>query len=268
MLDDGLGVINEAHGINPKLMTPNDVQAILTQISLIPKLGEQSYHIDSFLSLASAKHPAGVIEMLLSRIQKAASLPEGQGNDFQPLPYLEFQEGLTGLNEAQDYPALLKRIRDASLGEHWVYTFWVPRLYALASSQFCRVALDVLYEWVRSNDAHLVVAAAHLTREAGSDFVYAHEDFVGTCLTAAEKLGIDCLKSVRSSFFAIAVSGTFSSAVGQAPPRYVQDKTRAAAVAEQHHNAPVVAEFFTDLARHFEAEIQECLARDEEFFEE
>ena len=268
MLDQALGAIDKTHGIAPDLLTCRDVEAILKQVELIPELSHHSYHIDCFLNIASAKHPIAVIDMLLARVRKAASLPDGHAREFQPLPYLEFHKGLTGLKESAAYPDLLRRIRDESLGEHWVYMFWTPKLYSLASSDFCGTAIDVLREWVKSNDARQIAAAAHLTREAGHAFVYEHDDFVSECLIAAEKLGTECLRDVGSSFFSASASGTVSSAFGEAPPRYVQDKKCATALKERHQDAPVVARFFQDLALHFDNQIREHLARDEELLDE
>ena len=57
------------------------------------------------------------------------------------------------------------------------------------------------------------------------------------------------------------------SSFGQAPPRYVESQEAARAMSERYRDCPVIAEFYTDLAKQFDDMIQHGLKRDEELLD-
>ncbi len=268
MLDAALKAIDSTHGIDPDLLTEHDVTAILQQLQTIPRLTHNSYHVEQFLSVASEKHPAAVIDMLLERIRTAASLPDGSADRFQPLPYLDFHKSIDTLAGSAEYGNLLRRIRNEVLKDDRAFDFWVPKLYASASADFCPTAMDVLKEWTTSDDPERLVASVHLITAAEHAFVFIQHEFVSECLINAKKLAGDCLGNVRSSLFKVAISGTVSSSFGKAPPRYVQDQERAEQLADTYKEKAVVTEFYKDLSGQFKHMIQESLARHEELLDE
>lgn len=268
LLDEALFAIDEKHGISPQNLTQGDYEGLLEKLRSVRDLPSHHYHIDQFVQLAAASCPTAVVDMFLSRIDYAASLPSKKADRYQPLPYRNFHQGFHALGEAAGYADLLRRIRDRVPREHYVYRFWIPQLYALASDGFCTTAVDVLREWSTSDDPEQVVLAAFLSREAGPAFAFTHDDFVAECLTNAEHFGEEVLRRARSNFHAGAASLSYHSAIGKPPQKMVQAERQADELAEKHKGEPIVSSFYRELADTFRGMIAESLTEDEEFLDQ
>lgn len=259
-VDQALMNLHKPRGLDPNLLTEEDIGKLLSQIQLMPDLGRQEYWIDQFLSFASSRCPQAVVRALLARVHYAASLPDGRAREFQPLPYTDFHVGLEGLFSSPQYCELLREVRDQSTQQHWVYAFWMPKLFRFISAAYCTQALGVLDEWIGSGDSERINAAAHLLREADPDFLFVHHDFVQRLLTRAGAAGPECLRNVSSNLFAAVVSGTYSSAPGEPPPRLVDQRDGAQELASRYANNPHIARFYRSVVDWAEQEIQRHLA--------
>jgi len=266
LLDNALMLINEEHGLAPAFLTKQDIEALLMKLRNVRELSSDYFHTNQFLQLAAAVCPEMTVDMLLSRIEYAASLSETE--KYQPLPYAQFTEGLDALAEAAEYGDLLRRIRDRVLEEHHVYRFWIPQLYALASNHYDATAMSVLREWSTSTEPEHVVFAVFLAREAGPGFAFTHDDFVVECLTNAAYLSDEILRRVRSNLHAGACSFSYSSSIGEAPEIMVRAKKQSKKMAENHGDMPVAKSFYTDLADSFQKMLDENMAEDEEMLDQ
>jgi len=268
LLDNALLLIDERHGISPQALTQEDIEALLLKLHCVHKLSSDHFHTNQFLQLAAAACPEATIDMFLSRIEFAASLSSDKSVEYQPLPYAHFVQGLDTLAEGPSYADLLRRIRDRVPEEHHVYRFWIPQLFALASSSYGATAMDVLREWATSTDPEQVVFAAFLTREAGPGFAFTHDEFVVECLKNAESLGEEVLRRVESNLRAGACSFSYSTSIGEAPEVMVQSKQRSEKMAEKHKSVPAAKTFYGRLAASFQEMIDENLAEDEELLDQ
>jgi hypothetical protein len=267
LLDDALMLINEQHGIPPQNLTREDVEALLQKLRSVRDLSSNHFHTNQFLQLASAVCPDAVVNMFLSRIEFAASLPSDTSEKYQPLPYAQFVQGLDVLAEGPGYADLLRRIRNKVPQEHHIYRFWIPQLFGLASDGFGATAMDVLREWSTSTDSEEVIFAAFLSREAGPAFVFTHDEFVVECLENAKTIGAEVLRRVESNFHGGAASLSYHSAIGEAPEEMVQSKKRSEELAEKHSAMSVAESFYRRLAAGFQEMIDENLAEDEELLD-
>jgi len=267
LLDSALLLIDERHGIPPQVLSREDIAALLQKARQVRELSSDHFHTNQFLQLAAAANPEATIDLLLSRIDHAASLSAATSEKYQPLPYADSVHGLDVLSEEAGYAALLRRIRDRVTQRHHAYRFWIPQLFALASNDYGTTAIDVLREWSTSSDPEQVVFATFLTREAGPDFAFTHDDFVAECLQNALPLGQEVLRRVESNLHAGACSFSYSSSIGEAPQAMVQSKERSEGVAERYKSVPVVESFYRRLAASFQAMIDENLAEDEELLD-
>ena len=257
LLDSALLLINEEHGIPPGILLPKDITALLGKIRLVRELSGDHFHTGQFLQLAAAVSPEATIDMLLSRIEYAASLPDTVGEKYRPLPYAESDRGLDEISRQPEYANLLRRIRDRVREEHHVYRFWVPQLFALVSDSYGATAMDVLREWATSSDPEQVVLAAFLTREAGPGFAFTHDGFVAESLQNAVSLGAEVLRRVESNLHAGACSLSYSSSIGEAPDVMVRAKTRSEEMADKHKSLPVVEAFYKRLASSFQGHVRQ-----------
>ena len=60
-------------------------------------------------------------------------------------------------------------------------------------------SLEVLNEWINTKNEEKITAVGLLVKEAPSDFVFSHSDFVSNLLTNAQAISDDCYKEVRSN---------------------------------------------------------------------
>ncbi|MBN1859662.1 DUF4062 domain-containing protein [Candidatus Bipolaricaulota bacterium] len=268
LLENALRLINEKHGIAPAFLTKDDIEALLQKLREVRELSSDHFHMNQFLQLAVAVCPGATVAMLLSRIEYAASRSETESDRYQPLPYARFTEGLDALAELDAYSDLLRQIRDRVLEAHYVYRFWIPQLFALVSNRYDATAMAILREWSTSPEPEHVVFAAFLTREAGPDFAFKHDDFVVECLKNAVSLAGDTLRRVKANLHAGACSFSYGAAIGESPEIMVQSKKQSEQVAEKYRDVPVAKAFYEELAGSFQKMIDENLAEDEEMLDQ
>jgi hypothetical protein len=65
---------------------------------------------------------------------------------------------------------------------------------------------------------------------------------------------------VGSSLFAAVVSGTYSSAPGEPPPRLVEQRDKAQELARRYADNPYVVQFYRSVVEHAEQDIERHLA--------
>jgi hypothetical protein len=257
LLDSALLLIDEQHGISPQALTQEDIEALLHKLRHVRELSSDHFHTNQYLQLAAAACPEATIDMFLSPSEK-----------YQPLPYAHFVQGLDALSERAGYADLLRRIRDRVLQDHYIYRFWIPQLFALASNSYGATAMNVLREWSTSTDPQEVIFSAFLTREAGPAFAFTHDEFIAECLKNANSVGEEVLRRVESNLHAGACSLSYSSAIGEAPKVMVESKQRSEEMAEKHSTVPVAESFYRRLAASFQKMIDENLAEDEELLDQ
>lgn len=204
-----------------------------------------------------------VVEVLLSRIQARARHAKGSGDDrFTPIPVGGHGLSLPGLPESPEYFELLRQIRDAALPPDFLTRHDLSTLFLAATS--LKAAAEILSEWSTTDDPEKVKAAASLLRNFHEGVVFALDDFVADTLDNAAKLGHHIYESVKGQFFAVAISGIWTSARGQPSQRHLSDKKLATDMAEKYADRPDVHQFYEGLAQHAES----CIRRDMAEFEE
>ena len=180
-----------------------------------------------------------------------------------PIPYGGHGLSLPGLANSEQYPGLLRQIRDAQLGASPMVGFWLPTLFRVAVVDLA-LGLDVLREWLQSGDAERIAAVAHLLRGFDHSIMFSADEFVADLLDAAAKAGRECLENARIALFATAVSGFHCSTPGQPAPRYVSDKASAQQLVEKYSLRTEVREFYETLVRNAESSIERDILRWEE----
>lgn len=259
-----LDVLHPKYGLDPDLLKDGEVDGLLEQVESLQTLEGRAHDVLEFVSFAATRRPERTVEMLLRRVL-AVDDHQGERREerWTPIPYNGHGLSLHGLTRSKDYPSLLRRIRDALLGASVMVGFWVPTLFHAAVSDL-RIAIDVLREWVLSEDEDRIVAAAHLLRGFDHSIVFTSDEFIADLLDAASKEGSECLAHTRSELFATAIGGVHSGTPGQPAPRYVSDKASAQQLATKHAARPPVRQFYEDLVKSAESSIERDMLQWEE----
>lgn len=254
-------------GLNPTLLTDEQIDALLERLTDFPSLGGHTHGILAFIAFASIRRPWRTVNLLLSRIQASdAHAPSRGYENWTPIPYNGHGLSLPGLMQSPDYPGLLRQIRDAALDAPLLASIWLPHLFRVAATD-TEVGLTVLREWAVSDKPELVIGAARLLREFDHSLVFSIHEFIATLLENAANLNRECYDRVSGELLALAIGGVSCGAVGEPSPRHVHDKEQARALSERYRNRKPVKHFYEVLVKHAEDRIRFDIAEFEEDLE-
>ena len=178
-----------------------------------------------FLTYCSTRIPEELVDFLLERVDLSKNIEHSSNDRFQPLPYTGFfDNGLNGISLSPHYKEILRKVRDRSLNPDWKESFWLPKLYSYISENFSLTSLEVLNEWINTKNEEKIKAVGLLVKEAPSDFVFLHSDFVSNLLVSAQAISDDCYEEVRSDLSNSALHGVKTGFLGQ--PSHEDQKIR------------------------------------------
>lgn len=259
-----LEALHPEYGLDPKLLTSNDIDIILGRIAKVHSLDGQAHNVLDFIGFASKKRPKQTVQMLLERIAETdRKRGKRRKERWIPLPYNGHGLSLPGVAKAPDYTDLIRLIRDAVLKGSASGRFWLPELFSIAVADM-DTALALLGEWSGSGEAQKISGAACLLRGFGHGLVFSAHEFVADLLDAAAAMGHNCLRDVNSQLSALAVGGTFSGIPGEPMPRHLNDKAEAQKLSQAYTARKPVTEFYRSLVEHAETSIK----RDQQSWEE
>ena len=267
LADTLCSIFDSKWGIPPDQLKTEDLMTVLSKLASIGKLDRHLYHLDEFLGYCSTRIPGAVVDLLLIRLDIAREKEKALGAEYQPLPYLGFDHGLKGVSSSPDYKDIIKRVRDRALDPSSIDYFWLPKLFAEISDNFCSTSLEVLNEWIESDDGEQVQAVGLLVKDAPSDFVLSHSQFVSRLIEKAHAVSEDCYRSVGYDLSASAFSGVRSGTPGRPFPQDVKLRDQAHDLSQKFPVGSPSRRYYLALSKRAEVDIHHKLARDEEILE-
>jgi len=262
------GIFDSKYGIPFDQIEDRDLTTFLSKLIKIKTIDTNLYHLYKFLGYCSSRIPETIVDFLLKRLDIAKEKDATLGDRYQPLPYLGFHDGLKSIASSPNYRDILRKVRDHALNPNAVDYFWIPKLFSEISNGFCSVCLEVLYEWIESNDDKKIQAIGLLVKDAPSDFVFSHSEFVSRLLEKSYTKNDDCYRSVCGSLFSSALSRAKTGTAGQPMPQDVQLRDQAKELSKRFLIGSPTQRFYLELVNHAEASIRDSLMRDEEVLEE
>jgi len=261
--DELCEIFHPQYGISSEVLSENDIKAILSKLSKIKKLTDDLYHIDEFLKYVTGKYPLLSASFLIRRYRHA--IQNNKRNDeYQPMPYLGFRDAFKNISSQENYVDILKEVRSLALVKKGLSSFWLPNLFRELSDNFCPSSLEILKEWVDSDEKDKIIAVSLLLREAPDNFVFHNYDFVKDLLECAHRKGEEVYREVSSNLFGSAISGDRTGTPGQPMPQDVALKEQAEGMRKKYLAGSPVWNFYDSLRQHAERSIRDSLARDEE----
>ncbi|PAX58296.1 hypothetical protein, partial [Brunnivagina elsteri] len=110
-------------------------------------------------------------------------------------PYTEFSLKLDPLAESEEYKDIIRDILDYVINP-LNRDFLIPELFKLISFNFSSTSLNVLDEWINSQETERLQAASYLLRNAPKSFVINHLKFVSNLLEKADEFGDACYETI------------------------------------------------------------------------
>ena len=257
------------HGISPENLDTKKLELILKKVSKIKVLDGNLYHLNIFLKYCSTKIPEELVDFLLERVDLSKNVKYSLNDRFQPLPYKGFYDnGLNGISLSPHYKEILRKVRDRSLNPDWNESFWLPKLYSYISENFSLASLEVLNEWINTKNEDKIKAIGLLVKEAPSDFVFLHSDFILTLLTNAQAISDDCYRDVGSDISTSALYGVRTGIAGQPCSEDERIRDRAQEFMEIYQPGSPTWNFYNWLCEEAKKSIKNWLERDEEMMED
>ena len=246
-------------GIPLDQLTDTEVAVLLSKLELVTTLDD--YHTCSLISVACSRLPRLVVDLLCKRANRA-------NDTFHPLPHAHNLD-LQGLFESEAYLELLREIRDQSIAcdDSWHRTDGLRELFKRASFGFAQPSLDVLQEWIDSNNPELIVLAGSFLKEAPRSFIFAQKDFVCHLLEQAGIAGAEYYGYVKSHLFASAAMGSFSGIPGQPFPEHVDMLKQATQAEYSLIPGSLSYQLYEEVAHHARRSIRTSERDGEELFE-
>ena len=226
------------------------------------------YGIDEFLGYCSSRIPETVVDFLLERLYIAEENGKKSDGEFQPLPYLGFSHGLKDISYSSNYKDILRKVRDCALDSKAIDYFWLTKLFAEISDDFSLACLEVLDEWIESDDVKKIQGVGLLVTDAPSGFIFSHPEFVSRLIEKSYITGEDCYRTVTSNLSTSATCGVRSGISGQPMLEDVKLRDRAKELSQKFPRGSPTQRFYHSLWEHAKSSICDSLARDEEMFEE
>jgi hypothetical protein len=245
-------LLSPNHGIDPALLSDEQIDAIIERIAVLPSIRDNHYHILQMIAYTSRRRPRQTVDMLLTRITDLDR--SGYARDRMPFPFDAHGLTLPGLMQAPDYPSLLRLVRDAVVARGSGVDFWLPALFSTCATDL-EAAVTVLREWVVPGNPEQLMGAARLLNGFDHSIVFDLHPYIADLIDAAAKTSTKCLQRVESELFGLAIGGMYSSVPGQPAPRHVADKAEARKLVEYYASRQAVRDFYERLEQYSDSSI-------------
>lgn len=267
--DTYCGIFNSKYSIPLESLDKAQIKHILKKISQVQVLEKDLYDLNTFLTYCSTRIPEELVDFLLERVDLSKKIEHGARDRFQPLPYNGFYDkGLNGISLSPHYENILRKVRDRSINSDQKESSWLPKLYSYISNNFSLTSLEVLNEWINTKNEEKITTVGLLVKEAPSEFVFSHPDFVSNLLTNAQEASDDCYIKVRSNLLRSVEHGGRIGIAGQPCPQDEKTRDRAQEFMEMYPVGSTTWSFYKWLSEEAKKSIKHWLEKDEEMLEE
>jgi hypothetical protein len=266
--------------ISLDILKDEELKILLNKLEGVDYLSNSN--INKFMICATKKIPYLVFKLILNRIELSLKKDE----TYKPLPSDYHENCLQYLSSAEEYEIMLRNICDIWL-DHFSQTELIlsgnyensdknrisssmkleplyRKLYQQVSLTYLDkskrdispTSLNVLNEWINSNDAKQIKAASTLIREFPNDFIFKHLEFVVNLLKQADNAGDDCYQKVSHNLFVTATFVVRVSIPGQPSSEDENLRDKASEIANRFYKGHPVRKFFDSLVEQAEYNIK------------
>jgi hypothetical protein len=257
--------IDANFGIQPELLTDDDIRKILEKLVPVREINYQNFHLARFLSFLVKRSPTRVVDFFINRIEYSTTHKDEEG--YTPTPF-GLEELFMQIADTPEHGAILRVLAGTLNVQDALKRYWFTKLFGLVAGSFgpaTQAVISELAEEKTEEDYNLIAILLH---EVPREFIFLEKDLCANLLEAANGISEHAFKSISGQLLARSQSGGFMGIPGEPFPQQVSIRDRAAKLATEYADRPVVAKFYTDVTQFAQEMIDRQLERDEEeFFE-
>jgi hypothetical protein len=260
--DELFSLFDAGHGIDPENLSEEQIRTLLEKLKSVSALDK--HWIRSFVDHASRHTPEAVFDLLIHRLELAPDREVGYYT-IGPgrIEELQSPETLKGLRESDGYEEMLREVRSYLLNED-ISSYMASNLFLSLSNGLTETSLEILTEWIESDDEKKMKAVCRVLRKASYDFVLENPDFVKETLNRAKSHSTEMLDQFKGYLLSSARTGTRQRGPHQPAPKDVRLRDEGQEIAEEFPPWSEAHEFYEELVHQTEARIEADLRRDEE----
>lgn len=257
------GKIGTTHGLPSDYLSNNEVELLLKKLVTIPEISD--YEIESFLAMAFKHNPLAVIQFLLDRIRYKNI---NTLHNYTPIPYQDAYKFFVSLPEPEIYSHILRQVRD-KIFDGECERYFIPILFHALSMvkngesskssyykddnlTFSSTSLEILNEWINSEDAEKIRGASCLLLEAPRSLILEQVDFISNLASKAYEISRDCFLSVLQNLRGVSWTGVISATPQQPIPELIQFKDDCLKIAETFPPLSASRRCYEQLAKVFQ----------------
>jgi hypothetical protein len=242
-------------------LTDDQLHALIQKFEYSQRI--EGYSISHLLSYSTKRMPYSVLQLLLNRIKLIEECSGTKRFDYNPLPIMGFDKDvLKGFKESAEYENILRRICEFAL-EH-KRNPWISSLFK-ASSNFDPASLEILNEWIESQEYIKIEATRNLLKDVPSNFIFEQVAFISYLLERAYDIGDECYRNVCNDLHNSVIKGGCIRPHGEPSQKDIKIREQASNVLEQLSLGSPVHSFYNSMKEYAEMSIKRDLIRDEEF---
>ncbi|PKL67685.1 MAG: hypothetical protein CVV28_05300 [Methanobacteriales archaeon HGW-Methanobacteriales-1] len=260
-LADSLCMVFDSRlGISPKKLSDDDLEIILFKFINVNELDDSLYSLDKFLGYCSTKIPDKIIDFFLKRLEMTEEKFE-DNYKFKAIPY-RFENGIN-VSSSPNYKDILRKVRDNTLNPH-ISKHSISDLFIEISDGFSEPSIEVLNEWIDSDDAKKIENVGLLIKNAPIDFLFSNYEFVSRLIEKSYVLSKDCYTNVIKFCEDINNPFDISRTPGEAPPAAVELRKNSNQISKKYNKGSPTEKFYSSLTKQAENTISKAAIEDEE----
>ena len=255
--------IDAKFGIPPDLLTDDDIERILQKLVPVREITHQNFHLARFLAFLVRRNSARVVGFFLHRIEYSMTHKDEERYTATPFG---LDELFAQIVDTPEHAAIIRALAGSLNEQDALKRYWLTKLFGLVAGGFGPATQAVMSELAEDKTEENYKLIAILLQEVPREFIFSEKDFCAKLLEAANRISVQAFKNISGQLLASSQSGGFSGIPGEPFPQQVSIKDRAAKLATEYADRPVVAKFYSDVAQFAQEMIDKQLERDEEEF--
>ena len=256
-------VFDSRIGISPDKLSDNDLKTLISKFIITKELNDRLYYLDKFIGYCSSRLPGVVIDFLIKRLEISKE-KSGLWNEYQALPF-QFRHKLD-ISSSSNYINILKKVRDNVLNPK-INKGLLSKIFVEISNDFSDFSIEVLNEWIDSEDKEKIEAVGLLVSDAPLDFLFFNYEFISELLEKSYRIDEDCYKNVCDACFQIINPINISRTSGDLPLEVIKIRDQSEEISKRFSKGSPSEKFYSYLKGHTDDIITQELAEDEEKYD-
>lgn len=245
------------------ILTDEEISSILLKFLEIKNFNHIQYvYLCKFFNKIAKECPKNLIDFFLLRISKSIECKSRSIiNRFHPLPDLLFSRCINDIIQSSNYQDILRKLMYESLEKRKRY--YCGRLFEMISGNFSPKCVEILSEWLDSQEETKLITISELLREAKTEFLFREIDFIDKLLTNSKKINHRCFKKIQNNLINIVNCEPRTGELHQPFSLDIQIKDKSEEIAEKFPMGSLTRDFYLSLAKHAEIAMIQAIKMDE-----